>query len=619
MTPSEQGLRIIGAQGDGSRLYRKQKIDDGGWWKLHGLDKAPSLESYRNCEKYITITGNVFRDLPPANLDQVMDEVVAELDKKPNGGAYHARLEEDDSDEIDDLIKNGCGDHYGGDRSRAVWRVITELVRRGTSATVIESVLLARDNRISDHIYDQSNPVEYVRRQIAKAIDERRGEQIARNIEIGEDVTEPILPTILTLPEMIDRLVFIGSSSSVADRLTGRIRKKEAAKEEYAASKYKKAQALKLWIGSPQRLTVDVINWIPGAKTICRPLETSEGAQTAYNSWRGIRPIAAPDDWQERLRPFLDHVAYLVPEPNRKRFLQWLAHIVQRPEVLPHTAYLMIAENTGIGRNLLASILVRALRGHVAAGMSLPELLEGGFTGRLSQKLLSIIDEAKEGNSEGRYKRAERLKSLITEEHRKINPKYGVETIEKNCCRWLMFSNYLDAVPFDDKDRRIEVIPNPTEPKSADYYKEMYGMLDDSAFIGSVRKYLETLDITDFNPGQHAEMSETKRKALDEMSSEIDRYVSEFKEDCTFDLTSRSFIYTHVQAHIEGKEVKDAHLTHAIRRAGMMNTTRRVWIDGVRHRVVIVRGAYTPEMVKNATEEKLIEVINPLTDADAAR
>jgi Family of unknown function (DUF5906) len=445
----------------------------------------------------------------------------------------------------------------------------------------------------------------------------RRAEQIVRNIEIGDDITEPILPTIMTIFEMLDRLVFIGSSSSVADRDTGRIRKKEAAQSEYAASTHmigrKKHKALDLWIASEQRLTVDVINWIPGAKTICRPLETSEGAQTAYNSWRGIRPMAAPDDWEERVRPFLDHVDYLIPiEKQRKRFLQWLAHIVQRPEVLPHTAYLMIAENTGIGRNLLASILVRALRGHVAAGMSLPELLEGGFTGRLSQKLLSIIDEAKEGNSEGRYKRAERLKSLITEEHRKINPKYGVETIEKNCCRWLMFSNHLDAVPFDDKDRRIEVIPNPTEPKSADYYKEMYGMLDDSAFIGSVRKYLETLDISDFNPGQHAEMSETKRKALDEMSNEIDRYVSEFMEDCPGELTSRTYIRSYVDAQNDNKAVKDAHLTHAIRRAGMMNTRRRIWKNGVRHSVVIVRGAYTPEMVKNADEQKLVQMITDL-------
>ena len=102
----------------------------------------------------------------------------------------------------------------------------------------------------------------------------------------------------------------------------------------------------------------------------------------------------------------------------------------------------MITPVTGIGRNLLASILVRALRGFVAAGVSLPELLDGGFTGRLSKKLLVIVDEAREGSGERRYERATRLTSAQTEEHRHVNHKYGYQSVEKNCGRWLMFSNH---------------------------------------------------------------------------------------------------------------------------------------------------------------------------------
>jgi hypothetical protein len=90
----------------------------------------------------------------------------------------------------------------------------------------------------------------------------------------------------------------------------------------------------------------------------------------------------------------------------------------------------------------MASIIVRALRGHVAAGISLPDILDGGFTGRLSRKLLAIVDEAREGSGERRYQREQHMRRLITEEHRHINPKYGIESIEKNCCRWLMFSNH---------------------------------------------------------------------------------------------------------------------------------------------------------------------------------
>lgn len=98
-----------------------------------------------------------------------------------------------------------------------------------------------------------------------------------------------------------------------------------------------------------------------------RTADIGEHGNRAFNTWRPFSAPVVPIDWQRRVEPFLQHVAYLVPiEAERVRFLQWLAHIVQRPWELPHTCYLIVAENTGIGRNTLASITVRVLRGRVA-------------------------------------------------------------------------------------------------------------------------------------------------------------------------------------------------------------------------------------------------------------
>ena len=44
------------------------------------------------------------------------------------------------------------------------------------------------------------------------AANERRAKQVAANIEIGDDITEPIVPTIMTLDEMLKRLIFVGDS-----------------------------------------------------------------------------------------------------------------------------------------------------------------------------------------------------------------------------------------------------------------------------------------------------------------------------------------------------------------------------------------------------------------------
>jgi primase-polymerase (primpol)-like protein len=138
------------------------------------------------------------------------------------------------------------------------------------------------------------------------AVRERRARQIAENIKIGDNVTEPLLPQVMTLEEMLIRLVFIGSTGAVADRRTGRIRAKQHALDEYMASKYtpitgknagKEGPALKFWIACKERVTVEVLAWVPGAPQICQP---PEGPGPAFNMWRGLPPMAYPEDWQKR-------------------------------------------------------------------------------------------------------------------------------------------------------------------------------------------------------------------------------------------------------------------------------------------------------------------------------
>jgi hypothetical protein len=129
-----------------------------------------SIETYRRCERFITVTGNALPGTPDvlAEGDALLDDIVARLDaakqKKAKSGASSGR-----KIELKDLIENGEGGHFGGDRSRAVWWVVNELVRRGTSDGDILSVLLDRRNRISEHVYNQSGPRAYALKQIEKA------------------------------------------------------------------------------------------------------------------------------------------------------------------------------------------------------------------------------------------------------------------------------------------------------------------------------------------------------------------------------------------------------------------------------------------------------------------
>ena len=98
----------------------------------------------------------------------------------------------------------------------------------------------------------------------------------------------------------------------------------------------------------------------------------------------------------------------------------------------------MIATTHGIGRNWFASVLARVWSGSVALAVDLSGLIRGGFSGRLSSKLLAQVDELHEvaaGDRFGTYKAVEVLKSQMTQEVRVINPKFGRQLDEYNSLR----------------------------------------------------------------------------------------------------------------------------------------------------------------------------------------
>lgn len=83
---------------------------------------------------------------------------------QPPGGATN-----DDDDKLWRVIRDGCFELWDGDRSKAVWYVTNEMLRRGYGDSIIERELLDRRNKVSEHIHAQSNPESYARDQIKSA------------------------------------------------------------------------------------------------------------------------------------------------------------------------------------------------------------------------------------------------------------------------------------------------------------------------------------------------------------------------------------------------------------------------------------------------------------------
>ena len=360
----------------------------------------------------------------------------------------------------------------------------------------------------------------------------RRERQKRENECIGEG--EQSIPTaeVVTLEEAVGRFVFLSDGSRVVDLLNPHY---DLALADWVATHAASFQSIpqqdkilrggivekvqdmlvpvtKLWRASSSRKTAVCSTFKAGG-----PLFLLDPAgKLALNSWKPFnRSLVIKDLETAGIRIFLDHIDFLFPgREDGMRFLDWLGHIEQQPGVLPHTAWLHVAKNFGLGRNWLASVIARVWTGSVASNFDLVSTLQSGFNGRLSHKVLAIVDEIREGGRDSHWEHSERLKSLITEESRLINPKYGRQTIEYNACRWLLFSNHQSAIPIEKGDRRIEVVMTESKPNPSDYYIRLYKALDDRTFIAAVATFLAERDIAKFNPGAQAVNTESKQAVV---------------------------------------------------------------------------------------------------------
>ena len=314
--------------------------------------------------------------------------------------------------------------------------------------------------------------------------------------------------------------------------------------EEFIDDKGKQKQfpIFEGWLKDEQRKTVYTLTFDPRAGEFCM----SPDNRLALNLWK-VKPHTCPDDWEMLVRPFIEHVRYLVPvESELERFLDWLAHIEQCPGALPHSHYLMIATAQGVGRNWLAGLLACIWSGHVALDFDLKQSLQSGFNGQLSRKLLAVVDEINEGGKSERWEHSEKLKSMVTASERFINPKYGLQHSEVNCCRWLLFSNHESALPLNTDDRRWNVIRNPSEPRGAKYYEQLYSLLSNKAFVAAVREYLVRRDLSGFNPGERAALNEAKQAVIATGYSMEDENASWLVSDYPSDLIKNENLFIHI-------------------------------------------------------------------------
>lgn len=476
---------------------------------------------------------------------------------------------------------------------------LARLAKGGTSGKADLAEQVEARIKVSAHDMDNAAMPEQPQCVMPARDEERRREQQEENRRLQETDTGAMIPSDLSVDAMIERCVWVADGRHVAyvteDRslflkfddfraltVSSKTEIEVQQREKLVSKWYPNAN---LWQSDIRRVDAMTATFHPGSPIIT----ANPNGLRAVNTWRPIKRWPATVD----ITPFLEQVEYLFPDPTeRNAFLDWLAHIEQKPGELPHYGWLHIAENTGTGRNWMASVLSRVFRGYVAPNVDLPALLDSPYNGELGGRVLAIVDEVQEGASEGNYRHAERLKSMVNAEMRTVNNKYGMKYVEFNTLRWLVFSNHKNALPLNDEDRRFRVVMHKAPPRSPEMYERLYALLQDVEFINSVGVYLRERDISRFKPGERPPLNADKLAAIAASKPMSTQAAEEIVACWPADVIT----YKHAIELLTGDpEKKDfpAGMRRAMEEAGAVTwgqgDVKRIKMNGAPHRVWVLR------------------------------
>jgi hypothetical protein len=241
----------------------------------------------------------------------------------------------------------------------------------------------------------------------------------------------------------------------------------------------------------PNYNQVDDVTWSPVPHG--QQLRTLKlGNKLLLNTWGGF----SINPKEGTVEPWLNHLSFLIPEPDyRRALLWWIAFTIQRPH-LKASWQPIILGISGAGKDALfrpiATILGTAFK---SIGN---KDIKGDYDDGLYQTKLLHISEAHglRGQAIEFYKRITALESSTIQ---MLNIKCKGKVFQQNICNVLVITNNLDAMRFDKTERRAFVLKAP-EVMSSEQIKAYFDDWLDKGGAESLFHYLLNYDLSEFKP-----------------------------------------------------------------------------------------------------------------------
>ena len=326
--------------------------------------------------------------------------------------------------------------------------------------------------------------------------------------------------------DFLERFVFIGDSGLVADlhsppstppvpvHTFNQRYAPDVQKIQGADGSEKTVKVPHQWLSSQHRKTVEAQRYAPG-----KPRIFSEGQRDFINTFH-FPDHLSPNEDMDFINQVVEHIGYVFGDKEAGIFIDYLAQLIQFPQVRPKFTPLSLAAEHGVGRGFIVEVIQGLIGRYNCASATMAVLANESGNKKdnyLDRTLFCAIHEVKQ--SDKRYEINDKIRDKLTESTLQVDIKYGANDYASVYTRILMMSNHVtNALVIPEEDRRIWVMACEERPKDDGYYKTLYESIHSeqqgSQNLANLFHYLKTRDISAFNPGMRAPMTPAKRRLI---------------------------------------------------------------------------------------------------------
>lgn len=278
--------------------------------------------------------------------------------------------------------------------------------------------------------------------------------------------------------------------------------------------------ATQMWLESPDRVDAHGTTFIPNKERLVTMSDNSRRKQY-WNTY--IHPEHTLLDEHQidmnKVRIMTNHIARIFngEEGDAEWILDWLADMLQRPEVRPTVTPLHINTTTRTGRGWITNFIELMVGKENTGSVELNVINNPGAKNGYMAGTLAVFSHEVREKGKDKYALSDKLKSLLTEKRMDVDVKYGEQGQRNVYARFFLMSNHKDPLVINDDDARINVFNSSAGRMPPAYFQKLYSMLDDPGFAASCyswlmyRKYdTSGMNIVRYNKAREALISSSR-------------------------------------------------------------------------------------------------------------